>query len=164
MPELTPDELEANFAQLDADNAQEANGNLEAAEKPLPPRTNNTSLDELGMEEPIFDGGPTRAEVEAYKASYPHSKLLCVLLEDGYGVLYRTLTRTEWKVIQKALLALKTDEPEKREEYVFAQIVLSPDVSTPEIIGNLPAGIVPTVMTQFYGQSGFTAVVQSLQL
>lgn len=163
---------------LDEDELDTTGGNAEPTEKPpesddeLAARekearlkeiaTNGTELDELELDERIYDGGPTRAEVEGLKAQFPNSKLLCVLLADGYGVLYRTVTRREWKAIQK--LVEKITDPDKREEIVFSKIVLHPDCSNYETIGEMPAGVVISVMQEFYLHSGFQPVVQSMVL
>jgi hypothetical protein len=123
---------------------------------------NASPLERLAMDEPVFAGGPTRAQIEAFKLKYPHSSILALLLADNRGLIYRTLTRAEWKGIQHTLRG--QEDADKREEFIFSKIVLHPDCSNIEVVGTLPAGAVTSVMQEFYVYSGFQPIAESLKL
>jgi hypothetical protein len=130
--------------------------------KTLPPATNNTVLDSLELEEAIFTGGPTRSEIEAMKKQYPHADIMCSLLATGKGVVYRTMTRSEWKNIQQLVRSM--DDPDQKEEVIFSKIVLFPNCQDRSVINNLPAGVVQNTLNEFYTYSGFTPVAESMKL
>lgn len=132
------------------------------AESPAPVDPNASPLDELTDDEPIFTGGPTKTEVQAIKLKYPHSSIMALLLADGSGILYRTMTRNDWKVVQKLTRAI--EDPEKREEVIFGKICLHPNCEDQTVVGNLPAGVITSVMNEFYLYSGFSPVAESLKL
>ena len=134
----------------------------EQARKDLPPATNGTVLDEMQLDEPLFDSGPSRREVEELKKKYPNSSIMCTLMPDGTGYIYRTLTRNEWRGLQTILRPMS--DPDKKEELIFSKVVLHPNVADTTKIGDLPAGVVTTVLNEFYMSSGFQPVAESLKL
>jgi hypothetical protein len=119
-------------------------------------------LNELEMDEPIFVGGPTRAEVEAMKKAHPHSAIYCLLMSGNTGVLYRTITRGEWKKIQAEIADVA--DVNEREERLFAKISLYPVIASQADIDSLPAGAINSVMQEFYTYCSFTPVAASLRL
>ncbi len=126
-----------------------------------PPKTASV-LETLGQDEPLYEGGPTRSQVEEIKLKYPHSKVLCVLFADGSGCVYRTMTRLEWKAVQKLISAI--EDPDQREDTLFTKICLFPDCSDRTVLQNMPAGAVQVVMQEFYAYSAFQPVAESIQL
>jgi hypothetical protein len=148
----------SEISQIDSliDHAVQASQEVPPTEEVVSP------LNDLAMDEPIFTGGPTRQEVEALKEQYPNADIMCVLLANGSGVVYRTMTRLEWKRIQE--LVQNVPDPEQRADIIFSKIVLFPNCQDRTIIQNLPAGVVTTVLTDFYQYAGFAPVAASLKL
>lgn len=121
-----------------------------------------SAMSDLEPDEQIFAGGPTRAEIEAFKKQFPHSQVMATLLADSTGIVWRTFNRLEWKQIQA--LTRQIADPDKKEEIIFSKIVLFPNCSDQSSVLNLPAGAVTSVMNEFYLYSGFQPVTESLKL
>jgi hypothetical protein len=120
-------------------------------------------LEQLAMDEPICQGGPTRQAVEDLKAKLPPgTRLMFTGLTDGSGILWKTVNRGEWKKII-ALLKNVTDDS-KREDVIFSKISIFPELTDQSKIDELPAGAIATVMQEFYLHSGFTPAFEALAL
>jgi hypothetical protein len=128
-----------------------------------PPAAEATNvLDTLGDDEAIFLEGPTKAEVEQWKAQYPNTSVMATLLADGHGIVWRTVTRMEWRNIQN--LVRKIEDTDKRDDILFSKIVLFPNCSDQQVVNSLPAGAITNVLNEFYLYAGFSGVAESLKL
>lgn len=119
-------------------------------------------LEQMALDEPLWIMGPTRADIEAFKVKYPNSQIRVAFTTDESGIIWRTLSRAEWRQLSLELRGIEDDE--KKEEFLFSHIVLFPDVSTKGAVDALPAGVVPAIMQEFYLHSGFQMVAPSLKL
>ena len=119
-------------------------------------------LEQLSMEEELWPGGPTRANVEEMKKKYPNSDVRASLMANETGVIWRTLNRAEWREMNNIVRNIPDEA--KKEEVLFQKIVLFPDCSGPDAIDKLPAGILPAIMQEFYLYSGFQTVAESIKL
>lgn len=136
---------------------EDSNEDAEPLEEP------KSLLEELAEDEPICEGGPTRAAVEKIKAGLtPGTQLMFTPLVNNRGILWKTVNRGEWKRITAMLQ--KEQDTQKREDFIFAKICLFPDVRDMRVIDTLPAGAVSNVMSEFYLHSGFTPIMESFVL
>lgn len=103
-------------------------------------------------DEPLFEGGPTRSEVSAWKKQFE---------EDGHGVfltevgetnfIWRTLNRAEYREI----MALPNTDPLQREEIICEVCTLFPYQYNFASMANRKAGVPAVLAEQIMNESGF---------
>lgn len=159
---------------LDQFNAEQ----LEAAEEPrvagepavvstteeiLVPEEPRNALEVLAPDEAICEGGPTRTQLEELKKSLaPGSMLIFTALSGNRGVVWKTVTRGEWKQLMNKVRDIQDEQ--RREDFIFSSIAVWPDCKSPAELDKMPAGAVTMVMQEFYLHSGFTPIMESVIL
>lgn len=105
--------------------------------------------EELNM--PIFEGGPTRREVEEWKEK--HGEVFFTPFSDNEIYIWRTIKRDEYAdIIRNSNLT-----PLTREEEIVEKCVLYPRNLTKEKIRKSKAGIASLLSEQIMEKSGFVA-------
>lgn len=114
--------------------------------------------EEFDPNEPLFDDGPTMAEVDEWKRLY--GQVYLTEFEDGEVVIFRTLTRKEFKDIMK----LETADALYREERVCERCVIWPAGYNFVAMSAGKAGAPSLLSEQIMDKSGFTARVNAVML
>lgn len=120
-------------------------------EMPTPP-----SLRQRGggftRDEPIFEGGPTRSEISAWKKQFE---------EDGHGVFLTEVgdTRFVWRTLNRAeyreIMALPNTDPLQREEIICEVCTLFPYQYNFAAMASRKAGVPAVLAEQIMNESGF---------
>lgn len=115
-----------------------------------------------GPDEPLFDGGPTFAQIEEWKEAYP--KVYVTSFGPDTHVVWRTLTRPEYKTHVRQMEDLANmgeisqgDAQFISEENLGEQCILFPPYRR-DSDANEVAGTVSTIAQEIMEASGFVAL------
>ena len=101
-----------------------------------------------------LENAPTDAQIQEWKKTF--KKIFLTMLDDDFGVVYRKLTRGEYKK-----LAARKMEQIALEEEIYRLCVLWPR-SASMTIAEIDAGVVSTVATMVLRVSGFVSEQEAL--
>ncbi len=140
---------------LDEEEDDETETELEA-------ESQDTSLEDLEPEQPLWANGPSAAQAITWKEQYGDVYVTSVTTD--YHVAWRTINRAEFKTVVKQIEQLVASgnvsqaEAEMINEELVCQIcALYPSFTQKEFAGNL-AGLPSILSQQILSASGFTSI------
>lgn len=125
--------------------------------------TDNEVAVPLGPDDEIWDGGPTMADVDRWKARYGADSVYVTSLTPSYHVVWRTLNRVEYRDLVRELeesIALGLSRAEANmdnEERIAARCVLYPPVTVESLRSDL-AGLPSLIAQEVMEASGFNSL------
>lgn len=102
-------------------------------------------------DEVLFDGGPTKSQLNLWKKQFSDSRVAVVEIKDKIFI-FRTLNRLEYK----QLVAIPNLDAFQREEIVCKTVTLWPKNFNWEDLAKIDAGIPSTYYEIIMDESGFT--------
>jgi len=119
---------------------------------------------ELGPNDQIWDGGPTMAQVDAWKEQHGAGNIYVTAITPEVNVIWRTLTRFEYRRLVKNLeqsvatgTISQTEANLNNEEQVTELCVLYPPLNRQAMSGEL-AGLPSLISQEVMQASGFEAL------
>lgn len=105
--------------------------------------------------EPIFENGPTQEQLDAWKQEYGDN-IFMTEFEDSF-LIWRPVTRREWKQIMKMEGQGNNTEALFKEERLLQTCLLWPDSLDVMALSNMKAGIPTVLFEAIVEKSGFVA-------